>query len=1176
MSASAKTTVSQSTLTSQDVATIVGDVPMQDLSSEQLLRDAPRLESCGQICPALNGIPLLYKLGQGGMGAVYYGIHPRLRSEVAVKVLPFHLAAQDPGMIQRFFREAQIAAKVRSPHLVNCIDVNEESGLFFLVMEFVPGVTVGHYLKKAIEGGNVGLPELEAIDICLAACLGLDAAHVNGVIHRDLKPDNIMIPYKSRQTKTYDIKNSKLMDLGLARSEEGNQSLTGVQAAMGTPGYMAPEQALDAKTADKRSDVFSMGATLYALLTGRPPFKGEVVMKVLMATMHEPHPPITNLRPDLSPGLVQLIDRCLDKRQENRYADSRALIRALKAVRKVLSPDGAFGGEDDGGSDAVEESRPAPMISTTIGTGTSGGFYAHKTKIFAGVGLAACLAIGFFVFKGSGPKPVDVPNVVKVDVQALPDNVKNFVLKEHSANIDSINQLISLKQFDDADLKLQTVAASESQYAKQLPILDKELSEVRSKFEAAKKESAFNDLASQVDVQLKKSNVDEAKALAAKLEPATAVQAEIKNKKLAEIIKIEKKTKNKAEFTDTLLKAKEDGKIDDRIALVTKALDLIPDEPHAVELMKQLKVIQAKEQNDFNFKKNYSKAQDAYISKNYEAANKAITEARRLQPDNKDAQNLSKKIVAEAGDILKKQFQEEAKKAAFEAFNQAKDFYDKKDSAKALEAIDLALANVADDEQYVSMKKKIDFLIGEESRVATVAQKKAAYEEYIKDATESLDGATDVKKIEFLDVALEKIEEAEQLKLDAKPLYNDADDPKTSEMLKGMLTNLAALKTKIVDRQNDLKTRIQYDTWVQDAAKVLAANDNEFESKMESVDGGLKMIADALKVADAAKVVTADEAKVPQDLKAKLEAIKSKIEIRDSKRADVAAYLKKGDEALKNRKFDMAVESYKAAEPIAAVLSAPEKEAVQAKWQVAVTAKENFTKITKMLVETDKLNTEEKYEEALKQLDDASKIAPDDPRLVEKKGVYESGKAAVQKLTEETLKSAQAAMKVDNLDGAVEVMDKVAASHPNRPALVDPMKDLKRIQATAKEVEPKLSDLLVQAEKVRDKIGLKAGDNVSKVRGAKKEFPKLKSDVIAKLGAEGFEKSWKTANDFLAAAGELVSRANGGLAAMNAISAQIDEANKKPEVKSTNDALIEQQNGKKEGRPKGEEEKVLN
>ena len=263
-------------VTGDDVATIAGDIPIQDLSGEQLLRDAPRLEASGQICPSLNGIPLLYKLGQGGMGAVYYGVHPRLQSEVAVKVLPFHLAEQDPGMIQRFFREAQIAAKVRSPHLVSVIDVNEESGLFFLVMEYVAGMHHGPVPQESDRRRPASeSSELDALDFRSPHCMGLDAAHHHGIIHRDLKPENIMVPYKSRQNKTFDMPHAKLMDLGLARSEEGNQSLTGVQAAMGTPGYMAPEQALDAKTADKRSDVFGMGATIYALLAGRPPFKGE-------------------------------------------------------------------------------------------------------------------------------------------------------------------------------------------------------------------------------------------------------------------------------------------------------------------------------------------------------------------------------------------------------------------------------------------------------------------------------------------------------------------------------------------------------------------------------------------------------------------------------------------------------------------------------------------------------------------------------------------------------------------------------------------------------------------------------------------------------------------------------------------------------------------------------------
>ena len=313
--------------TASNLDGITLSVTVQDLNTERLLQSASRIEAHGRQCPTLKGIPLLAKLGQGGMGAVYYGVHPRLRSEVAVKVLPFHLAEQDPQMIRRFYREAQIAAQVRSPYLVNVTDVDEECGLFFLVMEYVNGNTAGSVLKSTLKNPKPGLPELDVLEICIAATEGLNAAHTNGVVHRDIKPDNIMIPFQSRSNQTYDLSRSKLMDLGLARSEEGGggQSLTGVQTAMGTPGYMAPEQALDAKTADKRSDVFSMGATLYALLVGTHPFPRDATMKVLMATMHEPHEPVSVKRTDVSDALSEVINKCLEKKQENRYADAQQL-----------------------------------------------------------------------------------------------------------------------------------------------------------------------------------------------------------------------------------------------------------------------------------------------------------------------------------------------------------------------------------------------------------------------------------------------------------------------------------------------------------------------------------------------------------------------------------------------------------------------------------------------------------------------------------------------------------------------------------------------------------------------------------------------------------------------------------------------------------------------------------
>ncbi|HLX64230.1 MAG TPA: protein kinase [Planctomycetota bacterium] len=342
-------------------------IPPQNLLDDKLILSAPRVDSNGQTVPVLGGIQLFAKLGQGGMGAVYYGVHPRLNQEVAVKVLPFHLAEQQPGLVQRFIREAQIAARVRSEHLVGVIDVNEESGLFYLVMEYVNGKSAGEYLRAASNAaGARGVPEIVALAICIGAAEGLAAAHANGVIHRDIKPDNIMIPRAKQKGSArasgsakapslrdsagvptlregaaapppqppppsgeFEFKESKLADLGLARNEF-DSSMTGANACMGTPGYMAPEQAQDAKHASKPADVFSLGATLYALLSGDAPFKGSSLMQVLNATVNEPHAPIQNTRPDISAPTIAVLDRCLAKKAEDRFPDASALLRAMR------------------------------------------------------------------------------------------------------------------------------------------------------------------------------------------------------------------------------------------------------------------------------------------------------------------------------------------------------------------------------------------------------------------------------------------------------------------------------------------------------------------------------------------------------------------------------------------------------------------------------------------------------------------------------------------------------------------------------------------------------------------------------------------------------------------------------------------------------------------------------
>ena len=323
--------------TASTSSTDVVSGPLQNLLAENLLLAAPRTTFNGHECPCLGGIPLLRKLGQGGMGAVYYGIHMRLHIEVAVKVLPYHLVEKDPLLVERFFREAQISAQVRSPHLVNVMDVNEESGVFFLVMEYVNGMSGKDRLAVVTRTGAKGMTELEALQICVAACTGLEDAHARGIIHRDIKPENIMIPYVSKTSKELNVDAAKLMDLGLARADSGtinNPALTATKQAMGTPGYMAPEQIMDARTAGPASDVFSMGATLYAMLAGQAPFKRKNAMQTLMATMNAPHTPVIQERPDVSEEVSHIIDNCLAKEIGNRYPDGHHLLIELKRALK--------------------------------------------------------------------------------------------------------------------------------------------------------------------------------------------------------------------------------------------------------------------------------------------------------------------------------------------------------------------------------------------------------------------------------------------------------------------------------------------------------------------------------------------------------------------------------------------------------------------------------------------------------------------------------------------------------------------------------------------------------------------------------------------------------------------------------------------------------------------------
>lgn len=465
--------------------------PIGDLAQEKLIRDASRVRVGGIIVPSLGGIPLLCKLGQGGMGAVYYGIQPSSGQEVAVKVLPFHLADRNPLMLQRFHREARLAASIESPHLVRILNVSEENGLVFMVMEYVSGSSAGAYIK-ALRAEGLVLKERPALDLCLAAAHGLAAAHAQGVIHRDIKPDNILIPWDSANNRPM-LSAAKVADLGLARNVEMHgESLTASSAALGTPGYMAPEQGLDAKTAGRPADIFSLGATLYAVLCGRAPFRATSVMLTLLDTAQRPHIAVRDIRQDISDGTAALIDRCLAKDPARRFADAGALIAALEQCRAALTesteltlkldlPDippasstqPVHGGEYLFGRSPVP-SAPPPLVPVKRSK-------AWWIALLAGA--AAFLLLGVLAFRPEEkpePKPIRVATERPPSAAAAPrpasdapapapppqapapapsaDDRKQMELAEAAAQLGAQR---SLEQFDKA-LKTETVLAEKS------------------------------------------------------------------------------------------------------------------------------------------------------------------------------------------------------------------------------------------------------------------------------------------------------------------------------------------------------------------------------------------------------------------------------------------------------------------------------------------------------------------------------------------------------------------------------------------------------------------------------------------------------------------------------------------------------------------------------------------
>lgn len=431
------------------------------LSGQDMLTPTQAKLIAEQSTPLVLGAYVIEdKLGEGGMGQVYRAIHRKMKREVAIKVISENVI-QDRAAEERFNREIEAVARLSHPNIVTAHDAGESDGVHFLVMEHVKGSDLTSIVRKR---GPFNLPS--AIDLLRQAALGLGYAHDNGIVHRDIKPSNLLL----------DDKNTiKVLDMGLARldpkgDETASDGLTSTGMVMGTIDYMAPEQAFDSKTADARSDIYSLGCTLYFLLTAQPMFDGDTVIKRILAHREQPIPSLADVAGQLGLGdaqqtqLQQVFERMVAKRPEDRFQSMSELVHSLEAVQASLGDFPITARQESGAMEVTSvhpgsgarltgtdsDTRPSAMLDDTLAptfppssdslasltgpkpaeTTRPPNTGSHKWWAIGGGGLvAALLFLGVIVFKfptADGTVIIEVDSEVDVDSIQVDGNTVEF------------------------------------------------------------------------------------------------------------------------------------------------------------------------------------------------------------------------------------------------------------------------------------------------------------------------------------------------------------------------------------------------------------------------------------------------------------------------------------------------------------------------------------------------------------------------------------------------------------------------------------------------------------------------------------------------------------------------------------------------------------------------------
>jgi len=306
-----------------------GDKPGPPRAAADVVSSAPARPAAGAAARNGSGLPaslgryqVLKELGRGAMGVVYLGKDPTIQRFVAIKTMRLDDIDKEDELKafrDRFFREAESTGRLSHPNIITVYDAGEQDGLAYIAMEYLEGVLLNCYCQK-----STLVPARQALQIVTTVAEALDYAHSQGVIHRDVKPPNIMI-LKQRLVK--------VMDFGIAKVATATKTQTSM--IVGTPRYMSPEQATG-KDVDGRSDVFSLGIVLFELLTGERPFEAENMPALVTRIAKAPHPPLMKYRRDLPSRVQSILDRALQKEIQNRYRHAGDMAQDLRDVFQVM------------------------------------------------------------------------------------------------------------------------------------------------------------------------------------------------------------------------------------------------------------------------------------------------------------------------------------------------------------------------------------------------------------------------------------------------------------------------------------------------------------------------------------------------------------------------------------------------------------------------------------------------------------------------------------------------------------------------------------------------------------------------------------------------------------------------------------------------------------------------